>query len=73
MYFRTSWQDERLKAMLSNEKHRGFMIKDPALIEKVWKPDLFFRNSDKSDRVNALTHEALLKVNGTGHVWFVTK
>lgn len=73
MYFRTGWQDDRLKAMLHDEKHSSFMIKDPALIDKIWKPDVFFRNSDQSNRINALTHETLLKVNGTGHVWYVTK
>ena len=49
------------------------IVMDVIILQKYfWKPDVFFRNQRASDKRGSATDEALLRVNSSGHMWFVT-
>jgi len=66
MYFRQSWTDARLSAF-GNNSLRFFQF------DKIWRPDLFFRNEMNSRGVSDTADDMkLMKVN-KGNVWYVNK
>ena len=74
VYLRMAWKDDRLVSIFEDteEKVKNTDLSDEA-IRKIWRPDLFVRNSDGADRVDALVTEHLCRVNRTGHTWYVVR
>jgi len=70
-YFRQAWHDPRLKFVPMGELKKIKM--EDARVNDLWLPDTFFRN-EKGASFHAVTvPNRLLRLNSTGHVWYVTK
>jgi hypothetical protein len=41
--------------------------------DELWTPDTFFRNEKKASFHSVTVPNRLLRVNATGHVWYVSK
>ena len=70
-YLRQSWQDQRLSFQgtdLPQDK--------PLRIgwwDIIWTPDLFIRNEKRAKFHDVTIPNRLLRLNATGHLWYVTK
>jgi hypothetical protein len=77
MYLRQSWRDPRLAydvkvgtetAALPSSMRLG----DPRWND-IWVPDVFFRNEKRAAFHDVTVANRLLKLNASGHLWYVTK
>jgi len=69
-YLKVSWKDQRLAFKPSNGV--SSINIDIEKISDYWMPDLYFRNSIKGEFHEVPTINKLMKVNATGHVWYVS-
>lgn len=75
MYLRQRWFDPRLKFepfMYKGKNHSQIKLPDFAW-EKIWKPDVFFRNEKKAEFHKVTTPNRLLTLYSNGTVWYVSK
>ena len=71
MYFRQAWQDPRLKFKAQDGKDKIRLPNER--ISSLWLPDLFFRNEKKAAFHMVTVPNRLMRLNSTGHLWYVTK
>lgn len=71
-YLRQNWKDPRL-AFEDRYPHIQDVKMADLAWEKIWVPDVFFRNEKKASYHRVTTHNRLLKLNSTGFLWYVTK
>ena len=70
-YLRQNWTDPRLAIPADFGKEK---IRCPDNTwEKVWTPDLFFRNEKKGELTKTLASHRLMTLNTQGYVWYVAK
>ncbi len=72
MYLRQSWQDPRLKFDPINGRIDTIRLGDGRW-NQIWVPDLFFRNEKRAAFHSVTVPNRLLRLNSTGHLWYVTK
>lgn len=74
MYLRQNWKDPRLKYDPNDVdgKLQEMRLGDGRW-EKIWVPDVFFRNEKKANYHSVTVENRLLKLNATGYLWYVTK
>ena len=75
MYLRMSWQDPRLMYTPQNDILPQIMLQSSISRpwDKLWTPDIFFRNEKRSVFHSVMKHNRLMKLNATGHIWYATK
>jgi len=68
MYLRQSWRDERLSFHSADglRKMRAYVWDD------IWVPDIFIRHEKLSNRHHA-TVNRLLRIEGSGDIWYVMR
>ena len=42
-------------------------------VQNVWVPDTFFRNEKRATFHEVTVSNQLMRLNATGHIWYVTK
>jgi len=67
LYLKQSWQDPRLKYSPTDEKLNQMKMED-TFWEKLWVPDVFFRNEKKALYHDVTVPNRLLRINSTGHI-----
>ncbi len=72
MYLRQSWRDPRLIFKPIDGKIDTIRLGDGRW-EDVWTPDTFFRNEKRASFHSITVPNRLLRLNTTGHLWYVTK
>ena len=73
-YLRQSWQDPRLQFIGNSLSPATDVIKlEDKVLDKMWVPDVFFRNEKESHYHHVTTRNRFMKLNITGYVWYVTK
>ena len=71
-YLRQAWQDPRLR--FDDLAHHAKEIKmEEGMWDKIWIPDVFFRNEKRAMFHSVTIPNRLLRLNATGHLWYVTK
>lgn len=65
--FREEWNDDRLQYDNMNGRINFLVLTDP---EKIWKPDLFFKNEKKGHLHNIIMPNVLLRIFPNGNVLF---
>lgn len=86
MYLRQSWRDPRLaynqnpevKNPERGEEAQGATLPSTMRLgnnrwNDIWVPDVFFRNEKAAGFHEITVANRLLKLNATGHLWYVTK
>ena len=71
-YMRQAWQDPRL-AYDQNEAGFSEMECFQNNCKAIRTPDLFFRNEKDIKVIDIISPQRLMKINATGHVWYVVK
>ena len=71
-YLRQSWLDRRLAYEHITDEIKLMKLGDED-IDKIWKPDVFFRNEKGANFHQITIPNRLLRVNASGGVWYVTK
>ncbi|XP_069388291.1 gamma-aminobutyric acid receptor subunit alpha-6a [Paralichthys olivaceus] len=69
MFFRQMWVDERLKF----EGHTEILRLNNRMVDKIWTPDTFFRNSKKSISHNMTTPNKLFRIMQNGTVLYTMR
>ena len=67
MTFREEWDDERLRYDDMNGRIQFLVLTEP---DKIWKPDLFFKNEKKGHFHNIIMPNVLLRIFPNGHVLY---
>lgn len=69
MFFRQMWVDERLKF----EGPTEILRLNNLMVDKIWTPDTFFRNSKKSISHNMTTPNKLFRIMQNGTVLYTMR
>lgn len=69
MFFRQTWVDERLKF----EGPTEILRLNNRMVDKIWIPDTFFRNSKKSISHNMTTPNKLFRIMQNGTVLYTMR
>lgn len=69
MFFRQMWVDERLKF----EGPTEILRLNNRMVDKIWTPDTFFRNSKKSISHNTTTPNKLFRIMQNGTVLYTMR
>lgn len=69
MFFRQMWVDERLKF----EGPIEILRLNNRMVDKIWTPDAFFRNSKKSISHNMTTPNKLFRIMQNGTVLYTMR
>ncbi|ESN93149.1 hypothetical protein HELRODRAFT_130575, partial [Helobdella robusta] len=72
MYLRQLWRDPRLMYPPLFNKTKEIRVGDQFLHD-LWIPDTFFRNEKRATFHEVTVNNRFMKLNSTGHVWYVTK
>lgn len=70
-YLRQAWRDPRL-AFEATDGIEKIKLEEGKWNE-IWIPDTFFRNEKRAGFHSVTVPNRLLKLNTTGHIWYVTK
>lgn len=69
MFFRQMWVDERLKF----EGPIEILRLNNMMVDKIWTPDTFFRNSKKSIAHNMTTPNKMFRIMQNGTVFYTMR
>jgi len=72
MYLRQAWRDPRLVFTTRDSSTTPLRLGDDSWT-KIWIPDTFFRNEKRSAFHEVTVKNRLLRLNVTGHLWYVVK
>ncbi len=76
-YLRTQWMDQRLAYNNSDSRYTTWVTQAQRVgsshIEKVWVPDIFFRNEIESRWHDVTVSNKLMQIKANGQVWYVVK
>lgn len=72
MYLRQEWRDPRLVFTPLDSKLTQLRLADDSWT-KIWIPDTFFRNEKRATFHEVTVKNRLLRLNATGHLWYVVK
>ena len=72
MYLRQAWRDPRLVFPPIHRKVLQVRLGESSLT-RVWIPDTFFRNEKRATFHDVTVQNRLMRLNATGHIWYVTK
>lgn len=72
MYLRQSWRDERLMFKSNSKKTKEIRLGEGSWND-IWVPDTFFRNEKRASFHEVTVNNRLLRLNSSGHLWYVIK
>ena len=73
-YLRQSWRDPRLEFTPVDDSKEAQKVKlSQDSWDKLWVPDTFFRNEKRANFHVITVPNTLVRINETGHVWYVNK
>jgi len=72
MYFRQAWRDPRLMFNPGHINKSEVRLRYGSW-EQLWIPDTSIRNEKKADFHKVTVRNRLLKLNATGHLWYVIR
>ncbi|XP_054721223.1 glycine receptor subunit alphaZ1-like [Uloborus diversus] len=70
LYLRQKWQDERLK---KPEMSRPLDLNDPKLVQRIWKPEVFFANAKHAEFQYVTVPNVLVRITPTGHLLYMLR
>jgi len=72
MYLRQRWRDPRLTFPPIHKTIHEVRLGENQ-VNHVWIPDTFFRNEKRATFHEVTVKNRLMRLNATGHIWYVTK
>lgn len=72
MYLRQQWRDVRLEFEHLQNRVAQVRLEEDSW-NRIWIPDTFFRNEKRATFHEVTVDNRLVRLNKTGHVWYVTK
>jgi len=72
MYLRQAWRDPRLAFIPDITRTTQLRLGDDSW-SRIWIPDTFFRNEKRAAFHEVSVKNRLLRLNATGHLWYVVK
>jgi len=72
MYLRQAWRDARLVFVPGISGTTQLRLGDHSWT-RIWIPDTFIRNEKRAAFHEVTVHNRLLRLNATGHLWYVVK
>ena len=72
MYLRQAWRDPRLIFPPPDGKTTTLRL-GMGKWQDIWIPDTFFRNEKRASFHDVTVPNRLMRLNATGHLWYVTK
>ena len=72
MYLRQAWRDPRLAFTHLHTRLTEVRLGEGSW-SKIWIPDTFLRNEKAASFHTVTVPNRMLKLNSTGHLWYVTK
>ena len=73
MYLRQQWTDPRLRFKPRNGEETQKIKLEDGMWDKIWTPDVFFRNEKQAAFHDVTTPNRLLNLHSDGKVWYVSK
>ena len=73
MYLRQQWTDHRLKFEPFNGKDEQKIKLEDFMWDKIWTPDVFFRNEKNAAYHSVTTPNRLIFLHQNGRIWYVSK
>ena len=73
MYLRQQWTDPRLQYKPFNGQETQKIKLEDFMWDKIWTPDVFFRNEKKAAFHEVTTPNRLIFLHENGKVWYVSK
>ncbi len=71
MYLRQAWRDPRL--IYPPPDGKTTIRLGGGRWKEIWIPDTFFRNEKRASFHDVTVPNRLMRLNATGHLWYVTK
>ncbi|XP_077483291.1 glycine receptor subunit alphaZ1-like [Amblyomma americanum] len=70
LYLRQTWQDDRLT---SPNVSRPLDLNDPKLVQRIWKPEVFFANAKHAEFQYVTVPNVLVRVNPNGKILYMLR
>lgn len=70
LYLRQTWQDDRLT---SQNVSRPLDLNDPKLVQRIWKPEVFFANAKHAEFQYVTVPNVLVRVNPNGQILYMLR
>ncbi|GFS48585.1 glycine receptor subunit alpha-3 [Trichonephila inaurata madagascariensis] len=70
LYLRQKWLDERLK---KPEMSRPLDLNDPKLVQRIWKPEVFFANAKHAEFQYVTVPNVLVRITPSGHLLYMLR
>ncbi|EEC07513.1 gamma-aminobutyric acid A recptor, subunit alpha, putative [Ixodes scapularis] len=70
LYLRQTWQDDRLT---SSNVSRPLDLNDPKLVQRIWKPEVFFANAKHAEFQYVTVPNVLVRVNPNGKILYMLR
>lgn len=65
LFFRQRWKDERLGSLFPGNET---LLLDESVTDRIWTPDLIFKNEETALRHHALADQRMLEISPAGSV-----
>ena len=73
IYLRQEWVDRRLQYQPFNNKKSQQIKLEDYMWDKIWTPDVFFRNEKRAAFHDITTPNRLIFLRDNGTLWYVSK
>ncbi|XP_064469320.1 glycine receptor subunit alpha-2-like isoform X2 [Ornithodoros turicata] len=70
LYLRQTWQDDRL---MRPNVSRPLDLNDPKLVQRIWKPEVFFANAKHAEFQYVTVPNVLVRVNPDGKILYMLR
>ncbi|XP_015930128.1 glycine receptor subunit alphaZ1-like [Parasteatoda tepidariorum] len=70
LYLRQKWYDERLK---KPEMSRPLDLNDPKLVQRIWKPEVFFANAKHAEFQYVTVPNVLVRIDPSGYLLYMLR
>ncbi|KAF8790543.1 Glycine receptor subunit alphaZ1 like protein [Argiope bruennichi] len=70
LYLRQKWLDERLR---KPEMSRPLDLNDPKLVQRIWKPEVFFANAKHAEFQYVTVPNVLVRITPSGHLLYMLR
>lgn len=70
LYLRQGWQDDRFK---KNSFSRALDLNDPRLVQKIWKPEVFFANAKHAEFQFVTVPNVLVRIKPSGEILYMLR
>ncbi|XP_022648400.1 glycine receptor subunit alpha-2-like isoform X2 [Varroa destructor] len=70
LYLRQGWQDDRFA---KNAFSRALDLNDPKLVQRIWKPEVFFANAKHAEFQFVTVPNVLVRIKPTGEILYMLR